>query len=418
MSVGEATLKVRNSCEKLWVEWALGRRSWPLPLTLGAPRRDELNKAAFDAQRWSAEWAIASREGLPGELVTANRRLLRLGSCELPTKWVLDGPLDALELSPDLKLRYVRACERFEAAVAMSEVAWDDISGIPLGEARKIAEFSDDDWRIATAVVALIAAGRGDEVLMVRQIAVPGMHSKWIELNAAVVCAMVGVSPGEGTPLTRLESHIGLMAEKTSLPVYLACPRLRESAAGMTRFSATAAAINASSLNPRVLVIIENRKFGNTLDFTADGVAVVYGLGGAANLVVDTRWAKTAQTVLYWGDIDRKGLSILASLRRAGVGARSILMDKETWYRYPNNQHESPRDQGLSDVSVPVELDDSERELYELLNAEHRSSGVELQLEQEHIPSADWLAALADLVGSPTATNPASMSDAGNTSPN
>jgi len=418
LSVDEAAGQIRRRCERDWVLWALGRGSWPFKLPLGAPRGVEFDQNLAAAQLWSAAWHAPRRGGAPGTVLTEPRRARGLGTHAIPTSWVFDGPLDALALNPDLKPRYVRACDRFEAAVGMSEVVWGSVSGIPLGEARKIAEFSDDDWRIATAVVTLIAAGRGDEALMVRKLAVAGMHSKWIENNAGVIGAMVGVPPGEGTPLARLESHIGLMAEKQSLPVYLACPQLREAAAGMSHFSATASALNASSLNPRVLVIIENRKFGNTLDFTADGVAVVYGLGGAATLVADTRWAGTAQTVLYWGDIDRKGLSILASLRRAGVDARSILMDKETWDRYPNSQHESQRDQGLSDVAVPEELDDSERALYELLNAEHRSSGVELQLEQEHIPSADWLAAIADLVGSPTATNPASMSDAGNASPN
>ena len=134
------------------------------------------------------------------------------------------------------------------------------------------------------------------------------------------------------------------------------------------------------------------------MDFTAAGLAVLYGLGRGVTTLADLRWTTTAKTILYWGDLDRAGLAILASLRRAGVNAQAILMDEQTWDRYPTQQHDSIRDQGLSDSEVPEGLEGSEYRLYGRLNAEYRRSGRELQLEQEHIPISDALAAVAALI--------------------
>ncbi len=206
---------------------------------------------------------------------------------------------------------------------------------------------------------------------------------------------MLGVPIGPGDPQSRLESHIGLMAEQAPVHVYLACPRLRAAAAGMNRFAASVATLNASVLAPRVVLVIENRKFGNSLDFQTDGLAVIYGLGYGVTALADLRWNTTAQKVLYWGDLDRAGLAILASLRRAGVPAQAVLMDESTWARYPDQQHESVRNQGLNESEVPEGLEDPERALYIHLNEEYRRHGRDLQLEQEHIPMADAIAAIS-----------------------
>jgi hypothetical protein len=166
----------------------------------------------------------------------------------------------------------------------------------------------------------------------------------------------------------------------------------------MNRFAASVPTLNASSLVPESILIVENWKLGNTLDFTAAGLAVIYGLGRGVTTLADLRWIATAKTVVYWGDLDRAGLAILASLRRAGVNAQAILMDEQTWDRYPSQQHDSVRDQRLSDGGTPEGLEAPERRLYERLNAEYRRSGTELQLEQENIPISDALAAITALV--------------------
>jgi hypothetical protein len=396
-SVEDAVEHIEQVSQDDWVKWALGRGNWPLRIPLGAPRGAQFDQNITAAQLWAASWDAARAKGIPGTIDTEPRRARGLGTHELPTSWTLNDPLEALKLSPEIAQQFATACERFGAAVDMPEVVWNSVESIPLTSAKTIAKLSDGDWLNATATVVHIADGPGD-ALILRQLAVPGVHTKWIEDNAALLGAMLGAA-GPGDPQTRLETHIGLLAEQAPIHVYLPCPQLRAAAAGMDRFAASVATLNASSLVPESILIIENRKLGNTLEFHAADLAVLYGLGYGATALVDLRWTATAKTIIYWGDIDRAGLAILASVRRAGMNVQAILMDEQTWDRYPDHQHDSVRDQGLSDADVPEGLREAERKLYERLNEERRGGGKDRQLEQEHIPLVEVFAALRARIG-------------------
>lgn len=391
-SVEDAVAHVKQLSQDNWVKWALGRGNWPLRVSLGAPRGAQFNQNITAAQLWAASWEAARAQGLPGNIDTEPRRARGLGTHELPTWWTLKDPDEALELSPQIAQMFTIACERFAAAVEMSEVAWGSVEAVPIPIARTIAKLSEAEWHNATATVSHIADGPGD-ALILRQLAVPGVHTKWIEANAALLGAMLGAS-GPGDPQARLEAHIGLLAAQSPIHVYLACTQLRAAAAGMDRFAASLSTLNASSFAPESILIVENLKLGHTLDILAPGLAVLYGLGSGVTSLADLRWTATAKTLVYWGDIDRAGLAILASLRRGGMNVKSVLMDEQTWDRYPDQQHDSARDQGLSDADVPEGLHDSERRIYERLNEEHRYRGKDRQLEQEHIPIADVITAL------------------------
>lgn len=391
-SVEDAVAHVKQLSQDNWVKWALGRGNWPRRVNLGAPRGAQFDQNITAVQLWAASWDAARSQGLPGTIDTEPRRARRLGTHELPTSWTLNDPLEALELSPQIARAFTTARERFTAAVEMPEVVWGSVEAIPLAIAKTIGKLSEAEWLNAATTVAHIADGPGD-ALILRQLAVPGVHTKWIEANAALVGAMLGAA-GPGDPQARLENHIGLLAEQSPIHVYLACTHLRTAAAGMDRFAASVSTLNASSLAPESILIVENRKLGDTLDLLAPGVAVLYGLGYGVTALADLRWTATAKTLMYWGDIDRAGLAILASLRRGGMNVHSVLMDEQTWDRYPNQQHDSARDQGLSDTDVPEGLHDSERRIFERLNEEHRYRGKDRQLEQEHIPIADVITAL------------------------
>ncbi len=222
------------------------------------------------------------------------------------------------------------------------------------------------------------------------------------QINEAIASAQSLLEESIVDSPTKVDFPIGalaaLLAEQAPIDVYLACPRLRAAAAGMDRFAASVSTLAASSLVPESILIVENRKLGNTLDLHAPDLAVLYGLGYGATALADLRWTATAKTIMYWGDIDRAGLAILASLRRAGMNVQSVLMDEQTWDRYPDQQHYCARDQGLSDADVPEGLEEPERRLYERLNQERRHRGKDLQLEQEHIPIADVITALRAFV--------------------
>jgi hypothetical protein len=337
---------------------------------------------------WAGSWRSAINEHrIPGTVITESRRARNLGTHELPTTWVIDDPEAALTVSPDLIAGYQRAVVRVGQAVPLPEIVWDAADDIPLRVARAITELDDADWTNALAVVGHLARVGPGDATMLRQLAIPGVHSKWIEQNAALVCAMLGVpaDPSAGDPLTRLIAHIGLHAKQTPLHVTVACPRLRAQAGGLRRFHATIPVLNDTVLCPRTMLIVENDAPGQTLETDLDGVAVIHGLGAGAPILADLNWIHTADRVLYWGDIDRAGLAILASLRRADIPAPSILMDETTLDAHPSSWH-TTRTQ-MTSAEVPAELTATEAALYARLSIYHQTHGRELQLEQEHIPN-------------------------------
>ncbi|WP_234795764.1 DUF3322 domain-containing protein, partial [Mycobacteroides chelonae] len=235
---------------------------------------------------------------------------------ELPDRWILSIE-DAWMYCPDLRDSYLAAAARFEEAVNNAAVRWGSAGEIPDGAAKRIAGLPEQDWANALEVVNRLAAGPG-QALMVRQLSVPGVHSKWIEKNAALLCTLIGLTksgPHDGTPLERLLQHVGLQAKEAPIHIALRCPKLRAAAGQLAAFHAPIQVLNNSTISPAVLLIVENDELGYTITEDIDGLAVIHGLGAAAPLLAALRWCHTAQ-VLYWGDIDRAGLSILATLRR------------------------------------------------------------------------------------------------------
>ena len=191
------------------------------------------------------------------------------------------------------------------------------------------------------------------------------------------------------SPLTSTEPQV--FSNNLTMP-----PRLRAATAELHRFDAPISVLNASTIRPDVVLIIENDELGHTLTADIDDAAIIHGLGSGAPILGDLQWLTTASTVLYWGDIDRAGLSILATLRRTGVPATAILMDEITLDRYPQLRHQT--DSQTPSYNIPNGLTATETELYQRLNAHDQTTETELQLEQEHIPIVDAVTAIRSAI--------------------
>jgi hypothetical protein len=136
-----------------------------------------------------------------------------------------------------------------------------------------------------------------------------------------------------------------------------------------------------------VVVIVENKASFANLDVLLSlpeipGGLAIFGSGFAALAFKQCRWMRDRR-VLYWGDIDTHGLRILAALRQYLPNAESILMDHETFERFPGFRSTSPPDA----PAAPNGLTASEQGLYERLAGMARGN----RLEQERIPG--WWAA-------------------------
>jgi len=147
------------------------------------------------------------------------------------------------------------------------------------------------------------------------------------------------------------------------------------------------------------IIVFENKSsFSNADAFLSlpamAGCAAIFGSGFAAGALCAVT-ALAGRNLFYWGDIDTHGLRILSLVRARFPACRSVLMDEETFERYPEFRTDAPPDRAfrtpcLGDVSrndpagVPCALTEEEQILYRRLAALSKAN----RLEQERIPVA------------------------------
>lgn len=107
------------------------------------------------------------------------------------------------------------------------------------------------------------------------------------------------------------------------------------------------------------------------------GTVAIFGSGGAARSLGAAAWL-ASRRVAYWGDIDSQGLRILGGFRAGFPEAESILMDEETFDRFPEYRTDAPPDEARE----PENLRPDEMSLFRRLV--WLPSGN--RLEQERIP--------------------------------
>jgi hypothetical protein len=396
----QALAQLRGRAERHWLAWTLGRGSWPYRIQLRPPSGAAAAANVIGVQNWAGTWqAAASQSELPGELGFVSRRVPSLGVYSLPNTLTITDPNEALASFPMLHTRFLATVDRLEEAITTDGVVWSDSTEIPLRTANIIADLNDDDWDAALTVVRHLATNPVAD-LMIRQLAIRGVHTKWIEQHANLILTMIcppDTPLVDGDSLAQLRHYIGLRSKESRINVALRCPRLRSGAGGLDRFAATVTTLNASTLRPRAVLIVENDELGHTLTSDIDDLAVIHGLGKAVTLLAGLDWLTTADTVLYWGDIDRAGLQCLAALRRTGISVTPILMDLETLQRHLEFTHLAATQDPSYDI--PDGLTEAEADLYEHLNGYHRERGEDLQLEQEHIPLTEAGLSIADGLG-------------------
>ncbi|MGL5861843.1 MAG: Wadjet anti-phage system protein JetD domain-containing protein [Phycicoccus sp.] len=137
---------------------------------------------------------------------------------------------------------------------------------------------------------------------------------------------------------------------------------------------------------PRIVVISENKD--TAINFPhLDRAVSVEGVGKGGGTAAAFEWIRTAETLVYWGDIDADGLEILDGFQAAGLPVRSILMDRPTWDCYAHlgtdTYPDGRRIEARRPAAVP-HLTETERELY--LNLCSSEWPGFRRLEQERIP--------------------------------
>lgn len=359
---------LRSRWDGQWRSWLGGGGEWPQRFALGAP-----SEAGARAQ-WEEfrDWIDAWRNFEEGQVTFGSRRWPALGAQEVPTHVSFESPMG---IAAALGARETSLWDSAEARFEERLLAWPECEDALRRIAPWMGSASPADYARFVSVVDWLAENP-DSGLWLRQLPIPGLDTKWVEVNTGALRQVLACRLGRdvGGPFPALA---GLAVDSPRRRLRLLDPALRAELGGLEDITLGLDTLARLELPVRAVLVVENLQtalaFGDlpgTLLFVGGGFAV-------AELRVIPWLAKVP--LLYWGDIDNAGFAILNMLRQDHPHARSVLMDELTFLRHKLLWS---RDESRPGATLPS-LTADELALYSKLGA--GAYGPAVRLEQERI---------------------------------
>ncbi len=360
---------------------------FPLRLSLRGPTSSDLSER-FDEVR---TWAAGLQQSAGCRLVMREVRHRVIGQNSLPGEAWLDTLDEAVRLLG--KARDARAFQALLAVTLERQPAllpW--LQRQPL-RALALAEL----WSQLLDVVAWLQAHPRPGIYL-RQVDLPGIHSKFIESQRGVLSELLDLTlPADA--IDTMASGAAQFARRYGFRDKPLRVRLRfldsEHSAWVSGADAdyTVSQQAFARLAPDVRHVFITENEINFLAFPpAAGSLVVFGAGYGFEAIARAAWLQQCG-LHYWGDTDTHGFAILDKLRAQFPHAQSFLMDHDTllvhqaqWTLEPQpTQRDLPR------------LNEAERRVYDDLRW-RRLRDEPLRLEQERIAFGQVERAVAALL--------------------
>lgn len=364
-----------------------GETLFPRRLTLKVPSSTEMAERFDEVRAWVAE--LRDMPHCRVEMRTFRHRIF--GANSIPAEAWIDSFDAAIAL-----VAKRREVARFAAVLETTRqhqpslLAW--LAKRPL----RVLELADDWGRLLEIVAWLQAHPRPGVYL--RQIDIPGVHSKFIEAHRGVLMELLdsAMPPGtidfSATGVSQFAARYGLRDKPLRIRFRPLDPGLLPSLPGQD-ITLDAASFARLDLPVARVFITENEINFLAFPLLEDSL-VIFGAGYGFEMLGQARWLSRCH-VHYWGDIDTHGFAILDQLRSQFNHVESFLMDRTTLLGFESQWGEEEK-QTLRDLP---RLNPEESALYDDLR-DNRIRG-NLRLEQERIGYGWVESALSRLVKQP-----------------
>lgn len=365
-----------------------GNARFPLRLSCKGPGSADITNRFEAVRAWAAELTQAAHAA-PLRIEWQELRHRVQGPQRLPSGVWIDTLADALSW-----LGRQREWDRFAAQVAMTRDANPAL--LPWLEKKPLQALQlAGDWPRLLAVVDWLGAHPRPGIYL-RQVDVPGVHSKFIEAHRAVLADLLDLSLPVGTVdaaitgIAQFAARYGFLEKPRRIRFRILCPDI-SSVPGVSCPDITLDADSFSrlTLDVRRVFITENETNFLALPRLPASIAI-FGAGYGWESLAKAKWLERC-AIHYWGDIDTHGFAILDQLRGHFEHVASFLMDRATLEAH------NPL-WGVEDTPVAVDLcrlTPEERDLYDDLRDNRIRAG--LRLEQERI-AFDWVRSRLDLL--------------------
>lgn len=301
-----------------------GNERFPLRLTLKAPNSDDITDRFDLVRAWAGELMTVAALNL--ELQDVRHRVQ--GAQRLPACAWVNSVEDALTW-----LGKRREWDRFNTLV--SETRQTHPVLLRWLEKRPIRALElGDDWPKLMAVVGWLL-GHPRPGIYLRQVDLPGVHTKFIEAHLSVLAELLDLAlPPDVVDVTKMginqfSGRYGFLDKPTRIRLRMLDERIKM-VSGTTCPDVALDANSFAKLDVplRRVFITENET--NFLSFPlAPEAVVIFGGGYGWDALSKAAWLRDC-AIYYWGDIDTHGFAILDNLRRSFPHAESFLMDRST----------------------------------------------------------------------------------------
>jgi hypothetical protein len=364
---------------KAWMHGALlvplagGESPFPMRLKLRGPTSVDLVDRFDEVRTWAAE--LASVRHIRIETRQFRHRVR--GASTLPHEAWVDSLKDALAL-----VGQTREADVFEHMIQLTRDRQPDLlDWLRARPMRALALASE--WPRLLDVVAWMQAHPRPGIYL-RQVDIPGVHSKFIESHRGVLIELFdavlhesAIDGGAGG-VTGFQRRYGFSAKPERVRFRVLDPEL-SLLPGVTRGDITldVDSFRALRCGAKRIFVTENETNFLAFPEVADSL-VLFGAGYGFDVLDGNTWLQQC-SLYYWGDIDTHGFAILDQLRARFPDVQAFLMDRATLMAFESvwGREDSPLTRDL------LRLREDERSLYNDLRDQRIRAN--LRLEQEFI---------------------------------
>ncbi|WP_298255183.1 Wadjet anti-phage system protein JetD domain-containing protein [uncultured Arthrobacter sp.] len=405
---------LRAASEKAWDRGALLRDvleptgTYPRRRALKKPTAAELRDHYPAARRWAGELTAAAG--------AYDVEFVELGSTTIGANQV---PAAVVFAAVDDEISFVGKTRDARSAVELARRLAELDPGLRVwAVARPLRLVESGEDALTAARVAVWLRDHPDPGIHVRQLGLPGVHTKFVEGHRQTIDEMVTAlqtGPADPDPATTPSGELqtGLQADPAgsdpSTTPSDELPALARRTAGRTptaRFAARHGFLRAPErvrfrlLDPGLEVLGGARDITVTAEAFAElglpmervvvtenlvnflslpdspGTLALFGEGYGFSALQDAAWLRSCR-VDYWGDLDTHGFRILDQLRSLHPHVASVLMDEETLLEHRDRWGMEPS----PSRAVLTRLTAEEWVAYDALREDRH--GPSVRLEQE-----------------------------------
>jgi hypothetical protein len=227
--------------------------------------------------------------------------------------------------------------------------------------------------------------------LYIRELPI-GVHTKFIENNKGIISELLNnILPPENinqafTGVSDFEKRFNLKYPEPLVRFRILDKQISETCfSGITDVSIPVSQFERLHVPVERALIVENKTNLLTIALTVpkmEKTIVIFGSGYEVQILKNVVWLKNIE-LLYWGDLDVQGFEILSQFRGYFPHTQSVLMDRETFEEFFEQDSGTP-----TKITGKLNLTTDELQLYELLKINN------WRLEQEKVRLSyvkEWL---------------------------